>query len=62
MSLKSLKHIIINRSDRIGDAILSAPLIEIYIEELRDCGYDGDITILSSQLNDFVLRPLEKHA
>lgn len=61
VSLKTLKTIIINRSDRIGDAVLTMPLLEIFISECRAQWYTGQFIILASKLNLFVLSPLEKY-
>lgn len=61
VSLKDIKTIIINRSDRIGDAVLTLPLLEIFMSECRMQWYSGKFIILASKLNLFVLQPLEKY-
>lgn len=61
VSLKNIKTIIINRSDRIGDAVLTMPLLETFIDECRVQWYTGHFVILASKLNLFVLSPLEKY-
>ena len=61
VSLKDIKTIIINRSDRIGDAVLTMPLLEIFINECRVQGYTWTFIILASRLNFFVLSALKKY-
>ncbi len=53
------KKIIINRSDRIGDAIISRPLIRCFIEYMQKKWWKWEFEIISSGGNDSILRPLE---
>lgn len=39
LDLKDLSEIIINRTDRIGDAVLSRPLIELFCQYAREKGF-----------------------
>ncbi|MDI6782459.1 MAG: hypothetical protein QME49_10225, partial [bacterium] len=44
-----IKKILVNRSDRIGDAIITLP----FLLELKKQGYE--LTIMTSMYNDFIL-------
>ncbi|MEK7812255.1 MAG: hypothetical protein AAB296_00715 [Candidatus Desantisbacteria bacterium] len=44
-----IKKILVNRSDRIGDAIITLP----FLLELKNQGYD--VTVMTSTYNDFIL-------
>ncbi|MDD5376611.1 MAG: hypothetical protein PHH16_00675 [Candidatus Gracilibacteria bacterium] len=56
---KNLETIYLNRSDRIGDAIISKPFIKLLIEWLRANGCSAEIVILASQYNRSILSSLE---
>ncbi len=56
---KNLKTIYLNRSDRIGDAIISKPFIKLLVEWLRTNGCNADIVIIASQYNRSILSSLE---
>ncbi|NDK19321.1 hypothetical protein GW819_00600 [Candidatus Gracilibacteria bacterium] len=59
VNLKKLKTFYLNRSDRIGDAIISKPFIKLLIEWLRANGCTAEIVILTSKYNRFLLQDLE---
>lgn len=59
VDLKKLKTFYLNRSDRIGDAIISKPFIKLLIEWLRANGCTAEIIILASKYNRFLLQDLE---
>lgn len=59
VDLKKLKTFYLNRSDRIGDAIISKPLIKLLIKWLRANGCTAEIMILTSKYNRFLLQDLE---
>lgn len=59
VDLKKLKTFYLNRSDRIGDAIISKPFIKLLIEWLRANGCTAEIVILTSKYNRFLLQNLE---
>ncbi len=59
VDLKNLKTIYLNRSDRIGDAIISKPFIKLLVEWLRQNGCHAEIIIIASQYNRFILSELE---
>lgn len=59
VDLKNLKTIYLNRSDRIGDAIISKPFIKLLVEWLRQNGCHAEIVIIASQYNRFILIELE---
>ena len=50
---RQIRTILINRSDRIGDAVISLPF-------LLELNKRFDLTVLTSQYNDFILRPFLK--
>lgn len=54
IALSDVKCIIINRKDRLGDAIITKPLIELLHWYLRSRGYRGKIKILASRYNHSV--------
>jgi hypothetical protein len=56
---KKLQTIYLNRSDRIGDAIISKPFIKLLVEWLRANGCDAEIIIIASQYNRSILASLE---
>lgn len=59
VDLKKLKTFYLNRSDRIGDAIISKPFIKLLIEWLQANGCTAEIVILTSKYNHFLLQDLE---
>lgn len=59
IDLKNLKTLYLNRSDRIGDAIISKPFIKLLIQWLRNNGCTAEIIILVSKYNRFILQDLE---
>ncbi len=59
VDLEKLKTFYLNRSDRIGDAIISKPFIKLLIEWLRTHGCTAEIIILVSKYNRFLLQDLE---
>lgn len=59
VDFKNLKTLYLNRSDRIGDAIISKPFIDLLIRWLRDNGCRAEIIIIASQYNSFVLMGLQ---
>jgi len=59
VDLKNLKTIYLNRSDRIGDAIISKPFIKLLVEWLRQNDCHAEIIIIASQYNRFILSELE---
>lgn len=59
MDPKQLKTLYLNRSDRIGDAIISKPFIRLLIAWLRANGCTADIVIIASRYNRFLLQDLE---
>ena len=59
VDLEKLKTFYLNRSDRIGDAIISKPFIKLLIEWLRAHGCTAEIIILASKYNRFLLQDLE---
>ena len=62
ISIFELEKIIINRSDRMGDAVISYLWIETLILFLKRNNYKGTIVVLSSDLNHWILSPLEKYS
>lgn len=56
---RKLKTLYLNRSDRLGDAIISKPFIKLLIAWLRDNGCTAEIVIIASQYNRFLLQDLE---
>ncbi len=59
VDLTKLKTFYLNRSDRIGDAIISRPFIKLLIVWLREHGCTAEIIILTSKYNRFLLQDLE---
>ncbi|MDP2103295.1 MAG: hypothetical protein Q8K26_00045, partial [Candidatus Gracilibacteria bacterium] len=59
---KKLRTIYLNRSDRIGDAIISKPFIRLLIQWLRSNGCEAEIIILASVQNRFLLQDIEDTA
>jgi ADP-heptose:LPS heptosyltransferase len=58
--LDQIDHIIINRADRIGDAIISLPFLQGTIHIFRNMGWSGSITIIVSSYNASILGPLSE--
>lgn len=56
---RKLKTFYLNRSDRIGDAIISKPFIKLLIQWLRANGCTAEIVILASKYNHFILQDME---
>lgn len=54
----SLNEIVINRSDRLGDAIISLPFLRCFVEKTRSVGWNGIITVITSDYNYPILEPL----
>lgn len=54
-----LRTFYLNRSDRIGDAIISRPFIRLLITWLRANGCTAEIVIIASKYNHFLLQDLE---
>lgn len=54
-----LDEIIINRSDAIGDASLTKPLLILLMQYLRDLWYMGTFTLLVSEINASVFDDLD---
>ncbi len=61
ISILGLEKIIINRSDRMGDAMITYLWIETLILYLQTHGYKGALVVLSSPINHWILAPLEKY-
>lgn len=59
LDLRNIKTFYLNRSDRIGDAIISKPFIKLLIAYLRSHGCTAEIVILTSKYNHFLLTGLE---
>lgn len=59
LDLRNIRTFHLNRSDRIGDAIISRPFIKLLIAYLRDHGCTADIVILTSRYNHFLLEELQ---
>ena len=59
VDLKNLQTFYLNRSDRIGDAIISKPFLKLLITWLRANGCEAEIIILTSKYNNFLLKDLE---
>lgn len=59
IDLGQLKTLYLNRSDRIGDAIISKPFIKLLITWLRMHGCTAEIVIIASKYNYFLLQDLE---
>ncbi len=51
-----LEEIVINRSDRIGDATMTKPLILLFIDYLQEEWYNGAFTVLTSSINKSVFQ------
>jgi ADP-heptose:LPS heptosyltransferase len=56
---KNLNNLYLNRSDRIGDAIISKPFIKLLIEWLRNNECSAEVVIIASKYNRFLLQDLE---
>lgn len=59
VDFRNINTLYLNRSDRLGDAIISKPFIKLLIEWLRKNGCSAKIIIIASQYNRFVLGDLE---
>ena len=59
VDFRNIKTLYLNRSDRIGDAIISKPFIKLLIEWLRENGCSAEVVIIASQYNRFILGVLE---
>ncbi len=51
-----VKKIIINRSDRIGDAVITKPFLDILIEYLKGRWFTGTYTLLVSDINKHIFK------
>ena len=58
ITLLDFDTLVINRADRIGDAVISRPFFECLVNHLRSRGWLGSVRILSSSLNHAILEPL----
>lgn len=56
---RNLRTIYLNRSDRIGDAIISKPFIKLLIKWLRSNDCQAEIVIIASRYNRPILSELE---
>ncbi len=57
ITLEDIDLLVINRADRIGDAVISRPFFECLVDHLRSHGWQGSVRILSSSLNHAILEP-----
>ena len=55
---KKLQTIYLNRSDRLGDAIISKPFLKLLAEYIRSSEIKARIVIISSKYNHFILADL----
>lgn len=60
ISLKNIHTIIINRKDRIGDAVITKPLIYILYLYLKQHGYKIQIQVIASEYNASIFSDLPK--
>lgn len=58
--LSQIDTIILNRADRLGDAAISLPFIQVFGEYLQSIQWKGTLRILASSYNAEILRPLEE--
>lgn len=58
VSLSHIDRIVINRADRLGDAIVSYPFLRCFIEQIRLNGWSGEVVVIASTYNKDFLLPL----
>ena len=56
--LESIHTLVFNRSDRLGDAVITLPFMVATIAHLRTLGWQGEVVIIASPLNEPILAPL----
>jgi len=59
ISIKNVHTIIFNRSDRIGDAIITRPFLELFKNFIKQYNAHVEIEILSSALNYSILKDIK---
>lgn len=58
VDLSTIERIVINRADRLGDAVVSYPFLRCFIERIRLDGWGGEVVVIASAYNKDFLLPL----
>lgn len=58
LKLQDIATLVFNRSDRLGDAVITLPFILETVAHLRSLGWRGQVIVIASPLNEPILAPV----
>ena len=58
LNIQDITTLVFNRSDRLGDAVITLPFILETVAHLRLIGWRGEVVVIASPLNEPILAPV----